>query len=96
MLLVHHAGPSLAGLILRAVQAVTAVAVAKRTPVIVASDSSPTKSPAERSAIVASFPPTETTVTVARPGLKSPSSNSGYNQEPRTLGFGEGNRFVGV
>ena len=65
-------------------------------PTTVASDSSPTKSPAERSAIVASFPPAETTVTVARPGLKSPSSNSGYNQEPRTLGFGEGNRFVGV
>ena len=37
-------------LILRVVQAVTAVAVAKRTLAIAASDSSPTKSPAERSA----------------------------------------------
>ena len=42
--------------ILSAVQAVMAVAVDKRSPGTAASDSSPTKSPAERSVMVASLP----------------------------------------
>jgi len=53
--------------ILSAVQAVIAVAVASRSPTAPAIDSSPTKSFAEISAIVASLPLFETTVSFARP-----------------------------
>src|ERR1022692_4285333 len=54
-------------LILSAVQLLTAVAVAKCNPTMVARDSSPTKSLAARRVIVASLPFFETTVTLARP-----------------------------
>ena len=53
--------------ILSAVQELTAEAVAIRNPCMVARDSSPTKSDADRSVIVASLPFCETTVTLARP-----------------------------
>ena len=55
MLLVHDADHLVAS-ILSAVQAVMAVAVAMRSPGTAASDSSPTKSPGERSVMVASLP----------------------------------------
>ena len=49
------------------VQAVMALAVAKCSAPTLASDSSPTNSPGTRSAMVASFPSCETTVSFARP-----------------------------
>ena len=47
-----------------------ALVVAKCNPCSAASDSSPTKSPAERSATVASLPAWETTVIFARPSWR--------------------------
>jgi hypothetical protein len=53
--------------IFRAMQLVMAVAAARRNPATAVIDSSPIKSPVERSVRVASLPAVETTVTLARP-----------------------------
>ena len=66
MLLVKNTD-DLSPLNLESRQGVIAVAVASRRPAIPAIDSSPTNSPAETSAIVASLPLVETTVRLARP-----------------------------